>query len=207
MSHTLTPKKVYAATSNISRCRLCGSVGDHCKKLFGKANRALLETAEELYGSSLPQSEELPHLICRPCERRLNNFKVFKTTISESQASFDRVKRCIEVSPSAPRTLKRSKANEAVRSSRRGLLFCGAEVSIYLVLSLVIILFFCIQLSNASIATSSAAGCTIFARTQLTIMSIYCWFICSLSASRRSQQSQWKKKTPLDSKAQSWEVR
>lgn len=85
MSHTVTPKKIYAASSNKSSCcRLCRSVGAQRKNLFGKANRLLLQTAEEFYGSSLPQSEDLPHLICRPCERRLNNFKVFKTVISES---------------------------------------------------------------------------------------------------------------------------
>ena len=74
MSHTVTPKKVYAAYKKSSRCRLCSSVGDHRKNLFGKANRALLRAAEELCGSSLPQREDLPHLICRPCERRLNAF-------------------------------------------------------------------------------------------------------------------------------------
>ena len=133
MSHTVTPKKVYAAYKKSSRCRLCSSVGDHRKNLFGKANRALLRAAEELCGSSLPQREDLPHLICRPCERRLNNARDFKRVISESQASFERVKRCIDISPSAPRTLKRAKENEpAAPSSRRGLSFDGAEVSTFI---------------------------------------------------------------------------
>ena len=137
MSSTQTPKKVYAPSShvNLSCCRLCKSVGDisHSKNLFAKNNRALLASVEELYGGSLSQNELLPRLVCRPCERRVNNFKAFKNIITETQQSFERVKRCIEVSPSAPRTLKSSKVNEPVRSSRRGLIFgpqgdkvCGA---------------------------------------------------------------------------------
>ena len=68
MSHNVTPTKVDAAYKESSRCRLCSSVGDHRKNLFEKANRALLRVAEELCGSSLP-----------------------------SQASFERVKRCIDI--------------------------------------------------------------------------------------------------------------
>ena len=128
MSSTQTPKKVYAPSShvNLSCCRLCKSVGDisHLKNLFAKNNRALLASVEELYGGSLSQIELLPRLVCRPCERRVNNFKAFKNIITETKQSFERVKRCIEVSPSsAPRTLKSSKVNEPVRRSRRGLNF------------------------------------------------------------------------------------
>ncbi|KAJ7380627.1 hypothetical protein OS493_006962 [Desmophyllum pertusum] len=45
--------------------------------------------------------------------------------------SFERIKRCIEVSPSAPRTLKSSKVNEPliVRSSRRGINFGDEQPS------------------------------------------------------------------------------
>ncbi|KAM7425527.1 hypothetical protein ABFA07_023062 [Porites harrisoni] len=43
--------------------------------------------------------------------------------MTETQQSFERVKRCIEVSPSAPRTLKSSKVNKPLRSSRCGLNF------------------------------------------------------------------------------------
>ncbi|XP_068685296.1 uncharacterized protein [Montipora foliosa] len=131
MSKSETPKKIYAASSTVaSSCRLCKSVVDsaHSKNLFGKPNRSLLASAEDIYGSSLQKSELLPHLLCRPCERRLNNFKTFKTLISESQRSLERVKRCIEESPSAPRTTKTSKADYVSagcvsRSSRRGLNF------------------------------------------------------------------------------------
>ena len=70
------------------------------------------------------------HLVCRRCERRLNNFRAFKAMITENQNHLqrserqERVKRCIEVSPSAPRTLKSVKDG----TTRRGLNFAvGAE--------------------------------------------------------------------------------
>lgn len=125
-----TPKKFYQPRnhSGSSSCRLCQSVGDtsHWKNLFGKANRPLLSVAEELSGTTLPRHEFMAHLLCRPCERRLKNFKNFKETILSSQVAHEqRFKRCIEVSPSAPRTLKSSKtADETARpTSRRGLAF------------------------------------------------------------------------------------
>ena len=41
--------------------------------------------------------EFLPRLLCRPRERRPNNFRVVRSTTSESQVSFElKVKRCIE---------------------------------------------------------------------------------------------------------------
>ena len=124
-----TPKKIYPASSNAtSCCRLCKAVrdSDHCRNLFGKANRTLLVVAENIYGSSFQRSESLPHLLCRPCERRLRNFIAFKALISESQRSLERAKRCMEESPSAHRSLKTSKATETSRVSRgtrRGLHF------------------------------------------------------------------------------------
>ena len=126
-----TPKKNYRSSSNRnpSCCRLCGFVKDvnYCKNLFAEANKQLLAVAEEVYGRPLLrkyQNEELrPHQLCRPCERRLKNFKEFKGIISESQRYFERserVKRCIDVLPSAPRTLKTAKDQ---KTSRRGLSF------------------------------------------------------------------------------------
>lgn len=149
MSNVQTPKKISAISRhvNTSCCRLCKSVGDisHSKNLFAKNNRALLATAEELYGACLSQSEDLPRVICRPCERRVNNFKAFKNAITETQKCFERIKRCIEVSPSAPRMLKSSRVNEPsiVRRSRRGINFGDEQPSgkvskaIYLFLCLV----------------------------------------------------------------------
>ena len=121
-----TPKKISKSSTivNITCCRLCKSVGDvSCSKnIYAKGNRALLAAAEDIYGRPLRQDKLLPHLLCRPCERRLKKFISFKTVISESQSSFETVKRCKEISPSVPRTLAKS-ARESDRKSRRGLNF------------------------------------------------------------------------------------
>ena len=88
-----TPKKVYKSVGGnvLNCCRLCKSFGDvsHWKNLFGKGNRALLAAAENIHGNTLLRSESLPHLLCRPCERRLNNFIVSKSTIIEAQKSLN----------------------------------------------------------------------------------------------------------------------
>ena len=107
-----TRKKSYplSDSGNPSCCRLCGPLKDvtHCKTLFKKAtgDEELLAAAEAVYGRSLPRNE------LRPYERRLNNFRAFRAMITESQSHFERsegVKRFIEVSPSAPRTLGRAR--------------------------------------------------------------------------------------------------
>ena len=68
------------------------------KSLQQSRNRRLLAEAEELlYGNALSLCEFLPRLLCRLRERRPNNFRVVRFTISESQMSFElKVKRCIE---------------------------------------------------------------------------------------------------------------
>ena len=109
------PTKIHSASKSVSlSCgRLCKSVGDisHWRNLYSKGKSQLLATAEDLYGKALPRSNVLPLLVCRPCERRLTNFRKFKITVSESQASFEvKVKRCLEESPSAPHTFKSLKA-------------------------------------------------------------------------------------------------
>ena len=122
MSGYNTPKKTYTS-SVISCCRLCGSVKDvlHGKNLFKKATKELLALAEAAFGGTLQRHELRPHLVCRPCERRLNNFRAFKAMITESQSHFQRskrqkgVKKCTEVSPSAPRTLKSTKDGTTCR--------------------------------------------------------------------------------------------
>ena len=116
-SNPETPTKIYSASKSVSLscCRLCKSVGDisHWRNLYSKGNSQLLATAEDLYEKALPRSNVLPHLVCRPCERRLTNFRKFKITVSESQASFEvKVKRCLEESPSAPHTIKSLKARK-----------------------------------------------------------------------------------------------
>ena len=95
------PQKKYKSipTGNSSCCRLCKSTAKiHFKKSLRKGKQILLITAEDIFGKSLEKGE-LPHLLCRPCERRLNNFRSFKAIIIQSQSSFERVKRCVEVSP------------------------------------------------------------------------------------------------------------
>ena len=80
---------------NLSCCRLCKSVGDnisHSKNLFAKNNRALIASVpvEELYGRSLSQNELLQRLVCKPCEKRVNNFKAFKNMIMETPKFLER---------------------------------------------------------------------------------------------------------------------
>ena len=68
------------------------------KSLQQSRNRLPLAEAEELlYGDALPLCEFLPRLLCRPRERRPNSFRVVRSTISESQVSFElKDKRYIE---------------------------------------------------------------------------------------------------------------
>jgi hypothetical protein len=104
-----TPKKRYfkSTTAGVysSSCRLCKAVVDknHCKDLFKSSNRTVLNNVENIYGNNLPQDNSLPHLICRPCERRLTNAITFKSVITKMQKSLEqeiRSKRCLELSPS-----------------------------------------------------------------------------------------------------------
>ena len=114
-----TPKKIIksSTTANISCCRLFKSAGDvSCSKnIYAKGNRALLTAAEDIYGRPLRQDKLSPQLLCRPCERRLKNFISFKTVISESQSSFETVKRCTENS-----SLSFLKNRQLKRSTRLG---------------------------------------------------------------------------------------
>ena len=68
------------------------------KSLQQSRNRLLLAEAEELLYGDVLLCEFFPHLLlCRPRKRRPNNFSVVRSTISESQKSFElKVKRCIE---------------------------------------------------------------------------------------------------------------
>lgn len=101
-------------------CRLCKSTEEiHFKNLFEEANRSLLITAEDILGKSLEKGE-FPHLLCRPCESKLENFRSFKATIKEAQSSFERVKRCVEVSPSVSRPTSKS-STDSEKSCRRSL--------------------------------------------------------------------------------------
>jgi hypothetical protein len=111
MSSKGTPKKVYTTkhvSIDPSSCRLCRAVGDasHWKNIFKPSNRPLLIIAEALCGEKLIEDASCPHLLCRPCERRLKNTTQFRNVIVETQKSLREshscVKRCVEVSPSVP---------------------------------------------------------------------------------------------------------
>lgn len=114
-----TPKKVCksSATASLKCCRLCKSFGDisFWTNIYSKGNRApLAAAAVDIFGRPLRKDKLMPHLLCRPCERRLKseflNFEI------------ERVKRCTEISPSVPRTLTKS-AMESDSRGRRGLSF------------------------------------------------------------------------------------
>lgn len=126
-----TPKKfLYSADSSL--CRVCATLcdRDHSNNLLSERNCGLLAVAETLHGKPLPRGD-FHHLVCRPCSRRLNNTKLLQDQIDKSQASFEskmseRFKRCIEISPSAPKTIKRlriSASTTATTSTKRGLSF------------------------------------------------------------------------------------
>ena len=111
-----TPKKFLK--SDTSSCRLCSSVGDRSrsKNLFKNNNHELLCLAQNVLGESIPRHENLPHLVCRPCERRLLNFKDLRTKIQECQKTLERrSKRCVEMSPSLVPV-----ASTVERGGRRG---------------------------------------------------------------------------------------
>jgi hypothetical protein len=98
--------------------------------LFKDSNREILRSAESVYGDEFQRDNALPHLICRPCERRVNNFITFKNIICETQRSLRediRVKRCIELSPSVSKPP--SKVLAAGSSRRRSIDFnvAGSE--------------------------------------------------------------------------------
>ncbi len=83
-----TPKKFYKklpGSTVISRCRLCNSVADpnYSRNLFRDAN--ILHNAEAVYGGKLVEDVNLPHLACRACVRRLNNFSQYRNIVTETQ--------------------------------------------------------------------------------------------------------------------------
>ena len=133
MASKETPVKAYRASSSSSSidsssCRLCKATGDpnHRKNLFKPSNRALLSIAEQIYGNSIVYDPNLPHLLCRPCERRLKNTMVFQKVMVESEQSFrqsseTRFKRCSNVSPISqpPRSRRATSTVPSARHSAR----------------------------------------------------------------------------------------
>ena len=138
MSSKETPKKVYRALDppiDPSTCRLCRAVGDasHRKHLFRTSNRPLLMIAEQLCGHPIVQDPSLPHLLCRPCERRLKNTSEFQKVLLETEEIYQRrqtsrVKRCVDISPSIRRPQK-SRLVSSTPAARTSLSFDACEVS------------------------------------------------------------------------------
>ena len=120
-----TPKKIYTkvstSTVSSSRCRLCYSVSDphYSKHLFGQSHQDILRNAEFVFSSCLPHDSNLPHLICRPCERKLKNLAQFRSIVTKTQQLLRKdvsTKRCIELSPSVAKPPRKARA---AGSSRR----------------------------------------------------------------------------------------
>lgn len=136
MTSKETPKKVYRALNpaiDPSSCRLCRAVGDasHRKHLFRPSNRALLKIAEQLCGHPIVQDSSLPHLLCRPCERRLKNALEFQKVLLKSNAIYQetsRVKRCVDISPSSQRPPK-TRPVSSTPSAKTSLSFDACQAS------------------------------------------------------------------------------
>lgn len=141
MTSKETPKKAYRASNSSidsSSCRLCRAVGDTSrrKNIFKPSNRALLKIAEQICGHPIVYEANLPHLICRPCERRLNNTVDFQKVIVETEQSFHqsessqtRFKRCVDVSPSISQPPRSRQATSATPSARTSLSFDSCQES------------------------------------------------------------------------------
>ena len=132
-----TPKKFYSTSEQIQRssCRLCLKICDvtHVKKLFRPANANILKLAEDCSGDVLVRDGNLPQNICKPCERRLLNYKAFKELILKSQdalKSQSRAKRCPEPSPSSLPARKR--VHKEASLTPRTLLFSSKENTVSL---------------------------------------------------------------------------
>ena len=129
-----TPKKFYKTSEGgiqSSSCRLCLKICDvtHVKKLFRPANANILKLAEDCLGDVLVRDENLPQNICKPCERRLTNYKALKDVILKSQNALKlqlRTKRCPEPSPSSLPARKKIRQVQ-VSSPRRSLSFSSKE--------------------------------------------------------------------------------
>ena len=129
-----TLKKFCKSTGrNRSSCRLYKAVLDsnYCNNLYSSSIHSILKNAEEIYCNVLPQDENFPHLICRPCERRLGNAMQFKRIVVETQqllVQACRTKCCVEISPSIIKPSRKVCAIDGSSSGRRrGLDFNEAD--------------------------------------------------------------------------------
>ena len=98
----------------------------HNCDLFRDPN--ILRNAEAVYGGKLPQVANLPHLVCRACVRRLNNFSQYRSIVTETQKRYTKdicTKRCLELSPSV--VTPSAKVQATGESRRRSLDFTHVD--------------------------------------------------------------------------------
>ena len=81
--------------------------------------KSLINLARSLLGEDIASHENLPELLCRPCERKLENYRKFMLKIKEYETEFSRLsERCVEVSPSLiPLAVKLHETNRFCKSS------------------------------------------------------------------------------------------
>lgn len=127
-----TPKKTYMRSFG-DVCRLCSQCGRLQQKIFSKSGEKK-QIAEKIFkatGLRIEDNADLPHAICRKCERMLENIVAFQTKVMESQHVFGSnvtVKRVIDMSPSQEKLSARKKLatdfiSAPVHSSSRQLCF------------------------------------------------------------------------------------
>ncbi len=125
-----TPRKVYpkSAIDSGCKCRLCGGIFEkaRCKNLFKKGNEGRLRSAEIVNGGALICEEGFPHLLCRACERRLENFEKFRKVVRDVQNGLTREKRCTGAPVSRPKSLR---SHNLDAPSRRSLSFISSGIS------------------------------------------------------------------------------
>ena len=85
---------------------------------------------EIVNGGALICEEGFPHLLCRACERRLENFEKFRKVVRDMQNGLTREKRCTGVSPSAPVSRPKSlRSHNLDAPSHRSLSFISSGIS------------------------------------------------------------------------------
>ena len=138
MASKETPKKVYSTVESIidpTPCRFCRAVGDasHRKNIFKPLNKHLLRIAEQICGNTIAKESGLPHLVCRPCERRLKNTIEFQKVILEAEQSFRERQSNLDVSPSVPQPPRSRLATAGTAPSARIALSFDSTVEVSMI--------------------------------------------------------------------------
>ena len=125
-----TPKKSFER--NLGHvCRLCCNETDRCTNMFSKAGqeKQLKEKVLKTTGLRVENNDDASLLVCRKCERSVNNITVFQEKVTQSQRVFAQTfffKRVIEMSPSQETLSVRKKHmadTEAQLTSRKKITF------------------------------------------------------------------------------------